>query len=277
VPGRGERVGCDAPRGDGAGTTGDYSRFKHGDGKVAEAFGAALARLWLARRPAAGGRAGTGRTAPRPIVVTSAGYDVAPPAAWSLVEPFVRELRAAGVDVETASIHRDKPSASDYAALGRGARSQAIAARDLTVPPAVRGAEVVVLDDVRVTGTHERAMTRALRRAGASRVQHLYVARVRGRREDPTIESDLNRAEIRTMADLLALASAPAYLPNARVARWVLALPDDELDEFVAVAPPELLDWLARVACVDGVARLPRYRGGAERLRSAPDFMEQSA
>ncbi|MGC5167430.1 phosphoribosyltransferase family protein [Luteimicrobium sp. DT211] len=240
------------------GTAAAYSRFKHGDGAVAARYGEALALTYLV----------SGRTQRRgPLVVTSSGYDVAPPAAAALVAPFVATLARHGHQARVVVVHRHVPSDGDYATWGAAQRRARLRPAHLTVPSDVRGAHVVALDDVRVTGAHEHAAHVALRAAGARHVDHLYVVRVpRGR--PASVEAELNAASVSRVEDVLALAAVPGFVPNARVARRLLALAPAALDAALADAPSDLVAWLVRVAARDGLAGLPRYLPGAERVRA---------
>lgn len=246
-------------------TTTRYSKFKHGDGAAATAFGRALAHAYLA----------SGRAVPGAgeLVVTSSGFDVAPPAAHALVEPFCATLREHDVAARTVVVRRTHPSDGDYATMGARERAAQLTAAALEVGPddRVGGATVVALDDVRVTGVHERSIERALRRAGAARVDHLFLVDAAGC--PPQAEAALNAVAVRDVDDLLALAAAPGFVPNARVARWILGLPSDELDRALALAPVALIQWVAEVAARDRFAALDRYHAGARRLRSLVDLI----
>ncbi|PJI95102.1 phosphoribosyltransferase family protein [Luteimicrobium subarcticum] len=246
-------------------TAARYSRFKHGDGSAAHDFGVALADLYVAEQGPS--------LHEDEVVVTGSGFDVAPPAAHALVTPFLGRLAAHGVRARSVVVLRTRPSDGDYASMGLRERRAALDPSALHVAPGdvVGGARVVALDDVRVTGVHERAIEAALHRAGARRVDHLFVVDAAGCA--PQAEAALNAVAVGTLADLLALAGAPGHVPNARVARWVLGLPDADLDRFIMLAPSPLVRWIAEVACRDRFADLDRYRAGTSRLRELVDLL----
>ncbi|QFU99520.1 hypothetical protein KDY119_03051 [Luteimicrobium xylanilyticum] len=239
------------------GTAGDYSRFKHGDGAVAARYGEALALAYLASGRAHG-----------PLLVTSSGYDVAPPAAAALLPAFAATLAAHGHDARCVVVRRHTPSDGDYATWGAAQRRARLRPAHLEAPGDVRGAHVVALDDVRVTGAHEHAVHAALRTAGARHVDHLYVVQV-PRSRTASVEAELNAASVRDAEDVLVLAAEPEYVPNARVARLLLALAPPVLDDVLCRAPRGLVTWLGDVALRDRFATLPRYVAGAERVRAA--------
>ncbi|RNI19026.1 phosphoribosyltransferase family protein [Flexivirga caeni] len=231
-----------------------YSRFKHGDAAVARRFAVALAALAAQRLPS------------RPVLVTSSAFGRVPPAAYSLVLPFVHQLRALRTDLEvgTFGVRREGISNGDYSRMTLAARRGAITAGDLTPDRDVAGRLVLALDDIRVTGNHERAMDRCLLEAGVDEVWHLYVVQAGQFAVSPQIESVLNESAIDGVQALLSIASGQRFVPNARLCRRVLALPDGELRVFVEQAPPALLRWLESAMAQDGLAAVPAYR---ERVR----------
>lgn len=239
-----------------------YSRFKHGDALVAREFGEGLGEF------AAGS---IDFTVPR-VLVTSSGYDVAPPAAHALVAPFVATLRAAlgaTATVESFYVRRLAPTPVDYAKLDDAARRSALNSRHLAIDRSIslRSAHVIAVDDVRVTGVHESAMDDALRREGADRVDHLYIADASGSR-DPSVEARLNSVAVGDGAALARLASGPGFAPNARFLRLILEDSATAAQVF-SQAPSEVLQWIERVGLSDRLARLPRYAAAVQALRAS--------
>ena len=225
------------------------SRFKHGDAAVARRFAVALAAL-AARL-----------LDERPVLVTTSAFAQVPPAAYSLLIPFVQHLRLLRPDLQvgTFRITRRGVSNGDYSRMTREDRRASIGAGDLTPGRDVTGAVVLALDDIRVTGNHERAMDRCLTKAGVAEVRHLYVVDAAAFAECPQIESVLNEAAMGGAAELLDIAAGRRFVPNARLCRRVLALPVDELRDFVERAEPTLLGWLSAAVEHDGLARVPAY------------------
>ncbi|SDS03831.1 PRTase ComF-like [Paraoerskovia marina] len=237
-----------------------YSRFKYGDGLVAVELASALASL-AARVPRL-------LSDPRGFLVAVPGYDVAPPAAASLLAPFLGELGAShpypSPPRAAVRVRRRRASPSDFAAMSHAQRGLALRATDLEVVDDVRGRTVVVLDDVRVTGTHERAMTDALRSAGAGRIIHLYVLSTGG--DDPTIEARINAVAVRTVADMAALARMAGYVPNARVLRALMTASAAEVEDFCASVPESVRRWVEETVRTDTLGAAPANRAGAERV-----------
>lgn len=226
-----------------------YSRFKHGDTAVARRFGMALAAL-------AAGQLDAG-----PVLVTTSAFAKVPPAAYSLLAPFVQQLRLLRPDLEigTFRISRRGVSNGDYSRMTIADRRDAIGAGDLTPERDISDAFVLALDDIRVTGNHERVMDRCLRAAGVRTVWHLYVVDAGPYARSPQIESVLNEAAIDGVEDLLTIVSGRRFVPNARLCRRVLALPLEQLRAFVRQADPSLLAWLSAAIEHDGLSVVSAY------------------
>lgn len=231
-----------------------YSRFKHGDTAVARRFGMALAAL------------AAGQLGEQPVLVTTSAYGKVPPAAHSLLAPFVQHLRFLRPDlsVGTFRIARRGVSNGDYSRMTVADRRESIGARDLTPERDVAGAFVLALDDIRVTGNHERAIDHCLTTAGADAVHHLYVVDAGNFAAMPHIESVLNEAAIGDVDDLLEIVSSHHFAPNARLCRRMLSLPRRQLRTFVRNASPSLLAWLSAAIEHDGLGGLPAYEGSVQ-------------
>ncbi|MBB2893501.1 phosphoribosyltransferase family protein [Flexivirga oryzae] len=230
-----------------------YSRFKHGDAAVARRFASALAVLAAQRLPS------------RPVLVTTSAFAKVPPAAYSLLPPFVQQLRMLRPDLEVGAfrIIRNGVSNGDYSRMTIADRRGAIDAGDLTPERDIEGAFVLALDDIRVTGNHELAMDRCLVEAGVDELWHLYVVDAGGFAGAPQVESTLNEAAIDGAGDLLDIAASRRFIPNARLCRRVLSLPVDELRDFVERATPSLLGWLDAAVIHDRLHQVPAYAGRA--------------
>ncbi|GGB32176.1 hypothetical protein GCM10011492_23580 [Flexivirga endophytica] len=226
-----------------------YSRFKHGDAAAGRRFAVALAALAAQRLDS------------RQVLVTSSAFGQVPPAAYSLLIPFVEHLRLLRPDLQVGAfrIRRRGVSNGDYSRMTPADRRAAIGDAELTPERDITGAMVLALDDIRVTGNHERVMDRCLTEAGVADVWHLYVVDAADFAQSPQIESVLNEAAIGGPHDLLEIAGERRFVPNARLCRRVLALPEEQLRHFVQQAQPALLGWLGAAIEHDGLGRVPAY------------------
>ncbi|GAB3579892.1 phosphoribosyltransferase family protein [Calidifontibacter terrae] len=241
----------------------DYSRFKHGDGRIAIDYGRALADRFLEVVPLTTGA----------VAVTSSGYAAVPPAARALVRPFLQRLheRAPELSATAFRMHRLGVSPGDYATMDPAARSQAVSAKSMQIDPRVdlRGVRVVALDDIRVTGTHEAAMDGCLNAAGASWIDHLYLVDAHLCAVRPEVESTLNSAWVRTVDHVLDVACAPGFEPNARFAKRIALMSREDQERFARLAPLYAVLWVTEAMLADGLDHVAAYATGVRRFRQA--------
>ena len=256
---------------DGVVTAQGYSLFKHGDSRFARVYGRALGDLWLVA-------SGAGEPA---VYVTSSGFGAVAPAAHSLVRPFVQRV-GRQLPVRSFEVRRRGISAGDYAQMTPGARRVAVSSSCMQVAGDLdlRGARVVALDDIRVTGTHEQAMDECLLTAGAATIDHVYVVDAHAFAAEPTVESRLNLAAVPDVDALLEVVDGRSFVPNARVCRRVMQLEAGQLARFVDQAPEAVLAWMLRAVDLDRLERVGPYRAGViafRELMAATDEPAQTA
>lgn len=246
---------------DGAVRPVDYSRFKHGDGLVATAYGRALADRFLDVVPLASG----------PLAVTSSGYAAVPPAARSLVRPFLQRLheRVPELHATAFRMHRFGVSPGDYASMDADARREAVTVTAMHLDPRtdLQGMRVVALDDIRVTGTHEAAMDGCLEAAGAQWIEHLYLVDAQACAHRPEVEAALNIGWVRDVEQVLDVACAPTFEPNARFAKRIAIMNRQDQERFARLAPLYAVLWVTEAMAADGLEHLPAYATGVRRFR----------
>lgn len=241
-----------------------YSRFKHGSGSAATHFARSLAQQYADHHQL---------SLVDRLWVTGSGYADVPPAATALVTPFATELRALapGLDVRALRVHRSGRSPGDYAAMSPADRDAALREDCMYVEGGVdlHGELVVAIDDIRVTGTHERAMNACLTAAGARWIDHLYLVDAAAFAAVPQLESALNLVAVARVDELLAVVCADDFVPNARICRRVLTLPGTELETFVEQAPDVVVTWIHHAVHADRLAGVEQFADGVQRLLRA--------
>ncbi len=239
-----------------------YSRFKHGSGNVAAHFAQLLARQYADHHDLHDGQR---------VWVTGSGFAAVPPAATALVQPFVAALRelVPGVDARALRVHRSGRSPGDYASMSPADRDAALRDDAMYIGGCVdlHGELIVALDDIRVTGNHERAMNACLTAAGAGWIDHLYLVDAAAFATFPQMEASLNVVAVAGVEQLLAIVSSPDFTPNARMCRRVLTLPADELETFVAGAPALVIDWIGWAVQADHLSMIDQFADGAAQLQ----------
>jgi len=241
-----------------------YSRYKYGSVTAAEAFARALGAAFRERCPELA-------FAPR-LLMTSSPYARVPTAATTLARRLQPVLNAARTGCGLAPapllrVERTSTSAGDYGTLSAQARDLHMAGNALSFRrfpvQQVRGAHLLVVDDVRVTGAHQRCLMRASEDQPLATRTFLYIAAFTGPesgRFDPAQEDALNHAAVKTLGDLAGIVDACDFAWNVRVCKFALGPANRrELPRFLHRMPGWFVRGLHRNSCLDGYARMDLY------------------
>jgi hypothetical protein len=241
-----------------------YSRYKYGSVAAAEVFAQALAAAVAERHPELA-------CAPR-LLMASSPYTYVPTAATTLarrLQPVLNAARArCGLPgAPLVQVDRVTPADGDYGTLSASAREGRMAANALSFrrfpPGRVCGAHLLIVDDVRVTGAHQRCLMRASDELPLAARAFLYLASFgspAGGGVDPTQEDALNHAAVRSLDDLAGIVEADDFAWNVRVCKFVLdPAQRDDLARFLARMPGWFVRDLHLNSYRDGYARMSRY------------------
>jgi hypothetical protein len=244
-----------------------YSSYKYGSTAAAEWFAQRLAAAFLARNPHAMGL-------PR-VLIASSPYHLVPAASAALARGFRTAFnaeRTAATGLAAAplvQIERMVTTTGDYGVLSAGAREECMAANALSFTRLnrhdLRGAHLIVVDDVKVTGAHQRCLIRASRELPLGSRTFLYTAAVSGADAgfDPAMEHRLNHARIKTLDDFAGMLRERVgdFAWNVRVCKFLLGPQNrDELPGFLGRTPGRFIRELYRHCLADGYASMTAYR-----------------
>ncbi|TWE10435.1 phosphoribosyltransferase family protein [Rudaeicoccus suwonensis] len=240
-----------------------YSLMKHGDFSAALTFGAEVAtRLldecrWLL-------------TEERPVLLPVACH-VTVPSCHLLAEVVSIHLNTARKGMPAAQItdvHKSSVTHIDYARSTEAERRRDLSGIAFELVEPVTGANVVVVDDIRVTGMAEQTMLSVLEGAGATRVIAAYVASCDDAlAAEPSIESRLNTARVRSVLDVLPVVRSGHFRVTIRFLKRLLGEP--ETAEFLAQCPRPLAWELRTQAERNGRDFVAAYPEGMRALREA--------
>jgi hypothetical protein len=241
-----------------------YSRYKYGSVTAADTFARDLVAAFGERHPGLA-------WAPR-LLMTSSPYACVPTAATTLarrMRPALNEARARyGLSpVPLVQVDRIGSSAGDYGTLSAAARDQRMAASTLSFrrfrPDQVRDAHLLVIDDVRVTGAHQRCLMRASEELPLRSRAFLYIASFSGPADgdlDPTLEDALNHAAVTTLDDLAQIVETGDFAWNVRVCKFALSpVNRHDLLSFLGRMPGWFVRGLHRNSSQDGYAAMGLY------------------
>jgi hypothetical protein len=241
-------------------SAGAYSRFKFGDETEAEYFGTALAEKFiLAHRHML--------LAEVPTVAVPSPYDFIPTASCAMTRYFVREVNRFLAEHEKPSllesrIHRYKTYSVDYGNLSFEDRYKLITQGTYHIDKTfLSNRNVLLLDDIRITGSHELVLRRQIEQLQIpGNFMFLYFAELTSKEIAPEFENVLNYSEIKDVNGLLKLIREKIFTFNTRVIKFVLSLPEADLQVFVKNAKPALLSKLCDLAFGNNYHLMHEYK-----------------
>ena len=212
----------------------DYSRFKYGDNRTARTFGRQLARGFVENHLE---RNYNGNQ----LVVLSSPYSFLPTATFAMKDHFVvylnRWLMRRGFPVlQESKIHRTVTYKEDYGELDAAQRMALIGNDSFHADVAfLTGKTLVFLDDIRITGSHERVILRMAKEYGLSNDAYLlYYAELTNEDIHPRYENHLNYHCVGSIFDLQDIIDADDFRINTRVTKYLLNAGPSDFSEFIA-------------------------------------------
>jgi hypothetical protein len=250
-----------------------YSHFKYGWTPPAIGYGLGLASLVGDRLFQLAGK--------EPIAVVSAPYKHLPTASHVVAQSLLQKLsyRAITVGREPPLLlpfHKARAGSSSYAKSSAADRLKSLATLGLRIDEShVPGSHVLVVDDIRVTGSAQRATAAYLEPLQPASIWYLHAARLPEDvgRANPGLEDALNQTVEHTFEVILEQQGRGEFRLNTRVLRLILEVQNaDKFRSFVEAAPLTLLEEIHQAGVGNGVAYYERYHGN---LEAVYDFLCQ--
>jgi len=237
----------------------DYSKFKFGDKDIARDFGYALADGFIKRN-------GLRHCKYEQIVVISSPYCFIPTATFAMKDYFVQRLNEFLVErnhrvVEEAKIHRTITYKEDYGALSAEDRMKLIGNDGFHIDANfVDNKTLLFLDDIIITGSHERVVKRMLEEYKISAdCKFLYFAELANKDIHPKIENDLNFAFVKDLYTLDKVIKNESFLFNTRVVKFMLNAPASEFSTFIRFQKEAFLQTFIHLAIGNSYHTIPDY------------------
>ncbi|TDX00607.1 phosphoribosyltransferase family protein [Dinghuibacter silviterrae] len=244
----------------------DYSRFKFGDEVVARAFGFDLAEGFIRAH---------GASLKGQVVVVPSPYSFIPTATFAMKNYFVFRLNRYLADrglpvVQETKVHRTVTYKEDYGGLSADERIALIGNDAFHIDRAfLEGKTVLFLDDIRITGGHERMILKMVREYGLQEPLFLlYFAELVNPDIPPTIENFLNYHAIRSIFDLDALIRGGSFVLNTRAAKYILHYDFEAFRIFVEGQTDAFLEYLYDMAIGNGYHTMDAYRRNLDFIRA---------
>lgn len=237
-----------------------YSRFKFGDENVARQFGEELAdgfiRAHLQEEAAA-----------EQLVVISSPYSFIPTATFSMKTYFVHRLNRWLADrgrmvIQEAKVHRTITYKEDYGALSAAERMSLIGNDSFHIDAQFLADKTLLfLDDIRITGSHERMILKMAAEYGLqNKVYLLYFAELSNPEIHPRIENHLNYHQVKTIFDLGPIINGGAFSFNTRLVKYILNCEFSRFSIFINNQSAEFVNMLYNLAIGNGYHTIDAYQ-----------------
>jgi hypothetical protein len=251
----------------------DYSKFKFGSKDIARKFGREIAKSFYSdllihfqNKPEINTQ----------IVVISSPYNFIPTATFALKDYFIQQLNYCLVRdgypvVEETKIHRTISYREDYGALDAEERMKLIGGDEFHIDEVFcRGKILIFLDDIKITGSHERVIERMYQQYNLENDHFfIYFAELINSQIHPSIENDLNFAYVKNLKDLDKIIKNENFLLNTRTVKYILNYHDKlEVRTFLDYQKQSFINTLYHQAIGNSYHLIPEYKTNLSYLKT---------
>jgi hypothetical protein len=249
----------------------EYSKFKFGDGKIAEQYGVDLAKAFIETTLSK-------LKIEQQIVVLSSPYTFIPTATFGLKNHFIYTLNLWLCDnnypvAQEAKIHRIKSYKEDYGALNAAERLALIGDDQFYVDAEfVKNKLLIFIDDIKITGTHEKMIRSMLEIKNIESDSFLiYFAELTNQNIHPNIENYLNYYHVKTIFDLDELIADNTFLINTRIVKFILNNDEKTFLRFITNKTMSFLKSLYNMAIGNSYHTIDAYQNNLKIIKNRID------
>lgn len=236
-----------------------YSRFKFGDELVAREFGEQLADGFIASYL-------QDNFIKEQIVVISSPYSFIPTATFAMKNYFIHQLNRwlvenNGLVVQEAKVHRTITYKEDYGALSAEERMQLIGNDSFHIDKQfLLHKTLLFLDDIRITGSHERMILKMVDEYELSNDIHLlYFAELANMNIHPNVENHLNYYQVKSVFDLEDIIKGGNFFFNTRIVKYILNTDFNTFSIFINNQTEDFINMLYNLALGNGYHTIDAY------------------
>jgi hypothetical protein len=244
-----------------------YSRFKFGDDQVAKQFGLALADGFINNYL-------KDNFIDNQIVVISSPYSFIPTATFAMKNYFVHQLNRWMVDngglvVQEAKVHRTITYKEDYGALSAEERMNLIGNDSFQIDKQfLEHKTLLFLDDIRITGSHERMILKMVDTYEMKNDIHLlYFAELANMEIHPNVENMLNYHQVKSIFDLEGIIKSGAFTFNTRIVKYILNTDLNSFSIFINNQTEDFIELLYNLALGNGYHTIEAYASNLSFIR----------
>jgi hypothetical protein len=236
-----------------------YSAYKYGAASVVAAYAQDLADLICDQTP---------RLASDQLTITAPGSRSVPIGADLLADGVLARLNHRRTlmgrpPAVRAKLHRHAIPAGDYGAQDLAGRQALLAQEKITtIPSLIADRDVLVIDDLWVTGLSAEVTVQAIERLHPASLTYVVIARV-----EPdyaaayaAVERDLNHARVSDLDSLSGLFHQDQVIMTQRLCKFVLVQPIDQLATWLPRQPVGYIWELYCALLAEGFGLMPEYK-----------------
>lgn len=222
----------------------DYSKFKHGAINIARRFGYDLAERFIAN---CFSKTYDGRQ----IVIVPSAYSYIKTASCFMTTFFVEKLNhylyKNGYPItQETKINRTVTYREDYGEMTAQDRYKLISGDSFHIDKEfIKGKQLLFLDDVKITGTHERIIIKMLNESGISNDCYmLYFAELINPEISPKFENYLNNHFVKGISQIDEVIKNEQFIFNTRVVKHILNNSSEDFLDFIRKQTPQFCEEL---------------------------------
>ena len=239
----------------------EYSRFKFGDGHIAESYGLHLANGFLAHH------ANELMSGKQVVILPSPSFAI-PTASYAMAAAFKNTInRFLALNrlpvAEEAKIHRYKTYSLDYGELDADSRLNLILNDKYHLDSQfLRGKLLIFIDDIKITGSHELVIRNLLKQFELQDeiAWFLYFAQLNGEHIHPRIENDLNYNYVKSIHHLGSIINSGNFKVNTRIVKYILNAEYTAFEHFITQQTALFREQLADLAISNGYHEMEEYK-----------------
>lgn len=237
-----------------------YSKFKFGSTNIAREFGYTLADRFINQRFKFSYNG-------EPIVVLPSAYSHIPTASCFMTFHFIDKLNLflhenGYAPAETGKIHRSVTYREDYGDMSADERYNLIKGDKFHIDELfLRNKMLIFLDDIKITGTHERIIIRMLDDFGIhNHCYMLYFAELTDPAICPKTENYLNHFFVKDLSDLQHIVNQDDFEFNTRIVKYILNSNPEACRKFLENQTNSFINKLYYKALGNEYYKFPEYK-----------------
>ena len=246
----------------------DYSRFKFGDDLVAKDFGEQLADGFISDYLEQ-------NFVEHQMVVISSPYSFIPTATFAMKNYFMHQLNRwlvenGGLVVQEAKVHRTITYKEDYGELSAEDRIKLIGNDSFHIDKHfLEGKTLLFLDDIRITGSHERMILKMAGEYGLNNDMHMiYFAELVNKNINPNVENTLNYHQVKSVFDLDDIIKGGFFCFNTRIVKYILNADFNSFSIFIKNQTDEFINMLYNLSLGNGYHLIDAYAENLNFIKS---------